>query len=252
MPVLLEHFPEDVETFFDVFAGGLSVTVNCGYDKVVANDIITPLIGFYEILQREGDIDDLIEKFQASAISKTDREEYNRVRDEFNKNQNPYLFFYLISSCTNNMVRFNKKGNFNQSFGYRTVNKQTIKKLRNYHRIIQEKDILFTNYDYKDFLTIMNIGEEDFVYLDPPYTLTDPRYYKYWSQDDDHMLCSMLEKLNYDGVRFVLSNVREHNGIENPVLDKLKKYKIIDLENDYEKAGRIKNKGTIEMIVKNF
>jgi DNA adenine methylase Dam len=252
IPALLEHFPEDVETFYDVFAGGLSVTINSEYDKVIANDIISPLIRFYEILQREGDIDGLIEMIKVSAISKTDKEEYYRVREEFNKNQNPYLFFYLVSSCTNNMVRFNSKGEFNQSFGYRTVNKQTIKKLTNYYKIIQEKDILFTNYDYKEFLTMMNVGEADFVYLDPPYTLTDPRYYKYWTRVDDHMLCSMLEMLNYNGVRFVLSNVREHNGVENPVLDKLKKYKIIDLENDYEKAGRIKNKGTIEMIVKNF
>lgn len=252
IPALLEHFPSDVETFYDVFAGGLSVTINSEYQKIVANDIISPMIRFYEKIQEFDYVEDLIEMVKMCSISKTDKEEYYRAREEFNKNKNPFLFFSLVSSCTNNMVRFNKKLKFNQSFGSRTVNKQTIKKLTNYHRVIHEKDILFTNYDYQEFLTKLNIGKEDFVYLDPPYTLTDPRYYQYWTQVDDHMLCSMLEMLNYNGVRFVLSNVREHNGIVNPILDKLKRYQIIDIENDYEKAARKKGKETIEIIVKNF
>jgi hypothetical protein len=58
--------------------------------------------------------------------------------------------------------------------------------------------------------------------------------------------------LDTNGVRFVMSNVREHNGIINPHLDKLSKYKIIDLDYDYEKVAKKKGKGTKEIIVKNF
>jgi hypothetical protein len=49
-----------------------------------------------------------------------------------------------------------------------------------------------------------------------------------------------------------MSNVREHNGIVNPHLDRLKNYKIIDLDYDYEKVAKKKGKGTKEIIVKNF
>jgi len=252
MPVLLEHFPKDVDTFYDVFAGGLSVTVNCDYDNIVSNDVITPMVEFYEIIQRTGNVDDLIQMVKNSAISRTDQDEYNRVRAEFNENQNPYLFFSLVSSCTNNMMRFNKKLKFNQSFGRRTVNDSTIAKLKDYHRIIYEKDITFTNYDYKEFLTKLEIGPGDFVYLDPPYLITEAGYNAYWSWDHEVMMYSMLEMLNANGVRFVMSNVREHNGKVNPFLDKLKNYEIVDLEFDYEKVAKKKDKGTIEIIVKNF
>jgi len=252
MPVLLEHFPKDVETFYDVFAGGLSVTVNCDYENIVSNDIIKPMVEFYEIIQRYGNVEDLIQMVKNSAISKTDQDEYYRVREAFNKTQNPYLFFSLVSSCMNNMMRFNKKSKFNQSFGKRTVNKSTITKLRDYHRIIHEKDILFTNYDYVEFLTKLEIGPGDFVYLDPPYSITDPGYGTYRLWNNEIMLYSMLEMLNANGVRFMMSNVREHNGKVNPYLDKLNGYEIIDLDFDYEKVARKKGKVTKEMIVKNF
>ena len=252
MPVLLEHFPKDVDTFYDVFAGGLSVTVNCEYDKIVSNDIITPMVEFYEKFQQHGNVDDLIEMVRNSAISKTDQDEYNRVRAEFNENQNPYLFFSLVSSCMNNMMRFNKKLEFNQSFGKRTVNKNTIAKLRNYHRIINEKDIMFTNYDYKYLLTKLDIGPGDFVYLDPPYLITDTGYNRYWSWDDEIMMYSILEMLDSNEVRFVMSNVREHDGKVNPHLHRLSGYEVIDIDFDYEKVAKKKGKGTKEIIVKNF
>ena len=66
------------------------------------------------------------------------------------------------------------------------------------------------------------------------------------------MLYPMLEMLDSNGVRFVISNVREHNGKVNPYLDKLKGYKIIDLDFNYEKVAKKKGKGTKEIIVKNF
>lgn len=253
IPVLLEHFPKDVDIFYDVFAGGLSVSINCEYDNIVANDIVTPLIDFYEIIQRTGNVEDLIQMVRNTAIPKTDRKMYNQVRNDFNSTQNPYLFFALVASCTNNMMRFNKKLKFNQSFGKRTVTESMIKKLRDYHRIIQKKNIIFTNYDYKQFLTTMvNIGPRDFVYLDPPYLMTEPRYWVYWSWEDDLELCSMLNMLDHKNIRFVMSNVRVHKDKENPILDKLKNFTIVDIEHDYEKVARKKGEETIEMIVKNF
>ena len=252
MTVLLDHFPKDVDTFFDVFAGGLSVTVNCDYKNIVANDIIAPMIEFYKEFQRNPVDEDFVNTVANIAISRTDQDEYNRVREEFNETQDPYLFFALVSSCTNNMMRFNKKLKFNQSFGRRTINDNTIIKLRNYHRIINEKNITFTSQDYITFLLEENPDQYDFVYLDPPYLITEAGYNAYWSQDKEMIMYEMLNMLNARGVRFVMSNVREHNGVVNPHLDKLKGYKIIDLDFDYEKVAKKKGKGTKEIIVKNF
>jgi DNA adenine methylase Dam len=252
MPELLKHFPKDVDTFYDVFAGGLSVTVNCDYKKIVSNDIIKPMIGFYREIQNSTDMDDFLGTIISSAISKKDQHQYNAVREAFNKEQSPYLFFALVSSCTNNMLRFNKKLKFNQTFGKRTINDSTIKKLTDYYRIINEKDITFTSMAYQTFFSHYFPTYMDFVYLDPPYMITEAGYNAYWSKWDEAMLYSILEMLDANGVRFVMSNVREHNGVINPHLDKLKNYKIIDLEYDYEKVAKKKGKGTQEIIVRNF
>lgn len=252
MTVLLDHFPKDVDTFYDVFAGGLSVTVNCDYKNIVANDVISPMIEFYREFQRNPVGEDFVNLVANLAISKTDQDEYNRVREEFNETQDPYLFFALVSSCTNNMMRFNKKLKFNQSFGRRTINPSTIEKLMDYHRIINEKRICFTSQDYVTFLMEEYPDHSDFVYLDPPYLITEAGYNAYWSEDKEMNMYRVLKMLDERGVRFVMSNVREHNGKVNPHLDKLKGYEIIDLDFDYEKVAKKKGKGTKEIIVKNF
>lgn len=95
---LFEHFPESqtVETFYDVFAGGLSVTVNSPYTNVVANDIIKPLISFYSNLQTESlknKTENELEKIKSFAIDKNSSEDYNKIRELFNETEDPYLFF---------------------------------------------------------------------------------------------------------------------------------------------------------------
>jgi DNA adenine methylase Dam len=252
MPELLKHFPKDVDTFYDVFAGGLSVTINCDYKKIVANDIITPMIDFYREMQNYENVYEFTEMVKKFAIPKDNQEQYNWVRAQFNETGNPYLFFALVSSCTNNMMRFNKKLKFNQTFGKRTINVSTIGKLIEYHIELRKKKVRFTNLDYKEFLMKENPGKNDFVYLDPPYMITEAGYNAYWSNVDEFMLYSMLEMLDANGVRFVMSNVREHNGVHNPHMDKIKRYNICDIEYDYEKVAKKKGKGTQEIIVRNF
>jgi len=50
----------------------------------------------------------------------------------------------------------------------------------------------------------------------------------------------------------MMSNVSKHKGKDNPHLDKIKKYKIIELDFDYEKVARKKGSDSQEIIVMNF
>ena len=251
MPTLLEHFPSDVDTFYDVFAGGLSVTINCDYDKIVSNDIISPMVEFYKEIKSYNNFDDLVETVIENRIDKN-KEKFNEIRSEFNKTKDPFLFFSLVSSCTNNMMRFNKKFEFNQTFGNRTINDSTISKLKEYHRIIHEKQITFTNFSYRELLLKFNPTSRDFVYLDPPYMITEAGYNSYWSMDDEHMLYYFLDMLDNNGVRFLMSNVRNHKGVENPFMDKVNKWNVIDIDYNYEKVAKKKGLGSQEIIIKNF
>ncbi len=255
MPQLLKYFPKDVDTFYDVFCGGLSVSVNSPYKKIVANDIITPLIRFYESLyfmSINGWIDKEIEIILKYKIDKTSKEDFLRVREEFNKDGNPYKFFALVSSCTNNMMRFNKSFKFNQTFGERTINDNTIQKIRDYSNVMKDKSFNFFNLSYPELFKKMPPNQNDFIYLDPPYLISEAGYNAYWSKELEEGLYQLLDDLDSKGIRFMMSNVSKHKGKDNPHLNKLSKYKIIPLEFDYEKVARKKGSDSQEIIVMNF
>ncbi len=257
MGQLIKHFPkkESVEVFYDVFAGGLSVSINTNYKKTIANDIIKPLIGFYHNLNsasKKGLIDNEIEQIKSFAINKESQEDYYKIREEFNNTNDPYLFFALVSSCTNNMMRFNNSFKFNQSFGKRTINDSTIQKLKDYCNVLKDKDIYFSNFNFQDLFKIHPITDKDFVYLDPPYMISEAGYNAYWSKSMEDSLYDLLDELDSKNIRFAMSNVLKHKGVDNPYLWRIKKYKIIELEYNYEKVSRKKGGESQEILVINY
>lgn len=257
IPQLLEHFPDtnDVDTFYDVFAGGLSVTVNTPYDKVISNDIIKPLIDFYSILKSasdSGNVESEIERIKSYSIDRNSQEQFLKVREAFNLNSDPYLFFSLVSSCTNNLMRFNKSFKFNQSFGKRTINDSTVGKLREYCNVLKDKNVSFVCGDYMSLFREHPPKKEDFVYLDPPYLISEAGYNSYWSKKMEEGLYDLIDDLDSRGIRFVMSNLLKHKGVDNPYLDRVRKYTIVELDYDYEKVARKKGGDTVEIIVKNF
>jgi len=258
IPQLLKYFPkkETVNCFYDVFAGGLSVSINSEYETVISNDIIEPLIYFYQNLKDAKDFETELDKIKSYSIDKTSQSDFLRVREEFNKtSKDPYLFFALVSSCTNNMMRFNRKLKFNQTFGKRTMNNNTFQKLKDYYEVIQTKDINFINLHYRKLFDIYKPDKDDFVYLDPPYVseLTEAGYNSYWTKQDEEYLYELLDDFNSKGVRFALSGVSIHKGVKNPYMDRLNKYQVINLEHSYERVARIKNVGeSQEILVINY
>lgn len=259
LPQLVEYFPnkENVNNFYDVFCGGLSVTINTEYNKIIANDIIEPLIHFYQILYdaaNSNKVESEIQNLQKAKIDKDSKEDFLNVRLSFNKTRDPYLFFALVSSCTNNMMRFNKKFEFNQSFGKRTINLNTVQKIRDYCEVMIEKDILFTSMNFDELLKIYPPGKNDFVYLDPPYGfITEAGYNAYWGKENEAKLFDTIDDLNEKGIKFALSGVSIHKGKENPNMDRINKYKVIELDHSYEKVARKKNAGkSQEILVLNY
>jgi len=258
MPQLIKYFPNkvDVDIFYDVFAGGLSVSMNTEYQKVISNDVVKPLISFYKNLQNADNIDEEVSKIKSFAVDKTSQSDFLRVREEFNEtSDDPYLFFSLVSSCTNNMMRFNRSFKFNQTFGKRTMNDNTFEKIRSYYDVIKSKKVLFTNYHYRELFEKHFPKKGDFVYLDPPYVseLTEAGYNSYWTKQDEEYLYDLLDRFDSEGIRFALSGVSVHKGVNNPYMNRLNKYNIINLDHSYEGVARIKNLGqSQEILVINY
>lgn len=253
MSELMKYFPKDVNKFYDVFCGGLSVSMNSDYKNIIANDIISPLIEFYKNLYNASDIEKEIEIIKTYAIPKDSQETFLKVRETFNKTRDPYLFFSLVCSCTNNMMRFNKSMGFNQTFGKRSMNDNTFDKLYAYMNRMKEKNITFLNLSFDELLKgEFAPVESDFVYLDPPYAISEAGYNAIWSKSHDDRLFDIMDYLDSKCIRFLMSNVSEHKGQVSHNIERMRKYNMIELDFNYSKVSREDVGITREVIVKNF
>jgi DNA adenine methylase Dam len=247
-PFLKKYLPPQVNCIWDSFCGGGSFFINLSFPKVRANDIISPLMEFYHWLQKTA-WEEVLSEIDKRKIGKNNQDEYLKLRDRFNKHRNHVDFFMLVCSCTNNMMRFNKSFKFNQTWGRRTFNDSIQAKLKGYHeRLYENEQIAFLNVDFRD----CPISEGDFVYLDPPYLITEAGYNAYWSADDERALYDYIDELDHDKVFFMFSNVAEHKGKKNPYLRRLKKYNIVEIPCDYNKVSRAGVSNTKEILVLNY
>jgi DNA adenine methylase Dam len=245
MPELIKYFPQNVK-LYDLFCGGGSVFINSQFHSIHANDKIKPLIEFYQFLQSTP-WEEVIARIEERNIPKDNQETYVELRKRYNNSQDFIDFFILVCTCTNNMMRFNKKFEFNQTWGKRNFNDSTRKKLKAYHDRLYGSNITFSNKDFFECPV-----EDGFVYLDPPYSLSEAGYNAYWSKALEERLYVFLDELNNRGIKFMLSNVAEHKGVKNPHLDKIKKYTVIDLNFDYNKVSRNGDSNSKEIIVINY
>ena len=258
LPQLNNLFPEKhtYDTFYDLFCGGGSITVNLLNKHVVANDIFKPIIDFYIELQTK-DWQYIYKEINKNIDKCKTKDTYYAFTKEYNENKNPYGFFALNCCCLNNMMRINKKMNWNASYGQRSVNASIFSKLVGYwNRINNNKLLKFVSGNFYDIKPLAN----SFVYLDPPYIITDVGYTNIWSEELDNLMFEYMDDLNKQGIRFAMSNVAKNKGI---VYDKLLKtvkdckYNIHKIKHDYGHVGVIGNANpekddTEEVLVTNY
>jgi len=251
LPEIKNNLPKDRTILYDLFCGGGSVFVNLlpNYQTIYANDILIPLIRLYNFLQNNK-WEDVIELISSEKIDKDSQEQYVKLREDFNLTGDFIKFFILVCSCTNNMMRFNKKFEFNQTWGKRTYNPSTEIKLKAYHnKIFSNNNLVLTHQSFETYDIDFANG---IVYLDPPYYITNAGYNCYWSKNKEIMLYDFIDNLNKNGCKFLLSNVSEHKGIKNPYINRLSKYRIIDIEQNYDIVSRTGKSFSKEILVKNY
>lgn len=68
-------------------------------------------------------------------------------------------------------------------------------------------DISSVFYNQDRFMKLLaELGENDIVYVDPPYLGSQTGYTSHWSAADEISLLALLENLNQNGVKYLLSN----------------------------------------------
>ena len=263
---LLPLFDYSKDYFVDMFCGGGSIYMNVvdKYHKILINDIIEDLIGIHENLIESNKI---IENVKKLVVNKEDKNGYLKLRNSYNEDKSPEKLWALMLCCTNNLMRFNQKFEFNQSFGKRSFNNNTQKKIYeciNHIRPYKNKLVFKSTH----FENIQINNPNTMVYLDPPYgriknedgtlskkQISEAGYNAFWLKEHDKKLYEYIHNLNKNGSSFLVSGVLEHNGNVSWMLDKLIKdgFNYKELKFNYNKVSRKKHdKQTKEIIIMNY
>lgn len=246
LPQILPLFPQNIDTFVDLFCGGCNVGINVDCNKVIYNDLDEHLLYLYNTfknLDKESTFEwiyQIIEKYHLSDVSKYgydyyscdsskglgdyNRDKFIKLREDFNTKTSEDYYYYvmlyvIIVYAFNNQIRFNSKGEFNLPVGKRDFNSKMAEKLSDFIDRIKQQNCTFTCKDFREF-NIEQLGQNDLVYVDPPYLITCATYNEQggWNEDLEKDLLKFLDTLSEKNIRFALSNVLRSKGKENAIL----------------------------------
>ncbi|WP_407404602.1 Dam family site-specific DNA-(adenine-N6)-methyltransferase [Sodaliphilus sp.] len=226
IPLIKENIPKNIHTFYDLFGGGGTVSINIWAERVIYNDI-NPFVK--DLLQTiaNNDIGATIKYITKTikkyGLVKANKEAYYRFREHYNGEipgrRNPLDLFLLICFGFEHQIRFNSKYDFNNPCGNSGYNNELQEKLISYNMRAQSMPIEYYSNNYLDWEA--KITNDDFVYCDPPYLISCGAYndgkrgFNGWDEEQEEELLQFLTRLNQRGVRFMLSNMVDRNGMEN-------------------------------------
>lgn len=281
MPQLLKLFPKNIDNYFEPFCGGGSSFMNVVANKYILNDIDSYIIKMHNMLNvyaytpemfftvvesienkynlsasyRQDIVpNELKEQFKKTYFAKYNKQGFDRMRLDFNKNKtNMELLYVMLIYGFNRMLRFNSKGDFNLPVGNVDLNKNVIDALDNYFRFCKNNELHFSCLDFRKFFKMCDFKENDFIYLDPPYLISNSEYNKIWTEKDEIDLLNILDQLNAKGVRFAISNLLECKGVKNKIfIEWAKKYKVYDVNSNYINYHDNSTKNSKEVLVTNY
>lgn len=198
------------EPVIDLFGGGGGWWSHVASEIIYVNDVNSELIRFQRVVYSSTDeqFETLITKLYEITSAVDSRESYEALRTRFNASKNPLLFMAVLSCCTNNMIRYNMSGGFNQTWGQRKFNKNMEKKLREFRERIHYKKIFFQS---ESFINYEKIDNALFL-IDPPYIISGNTY-GIWNEHHENSLYAWMKD-----VRFVMTNYIRRGALTNDIL----------------------------------
>lgn len=256
--ILSNAMLKDESTWIEPFIGSGVVGFNSGAKFTIMNDINPHIIRFYQGV-KDGVINHYIVRNYLEKEGEELRREgaghYYKIRERFNKNNNPLDFLFLSRSGFNGVMRFNSKGEFNIPFckKKKRFSKSYITKIAN--QVLSIQSILinaswnFTNLNFNEIIT--RASKDDFIYCDPPYYGRHTDYFNRWSEDSEYVLYKLLKDTE---AKFILSTWHSNKYRKNPNIDKLwSQFNILTREHFYHIGAKEENRNSIiEAIVLNY
>lgn len=171
---ILKYIPSNSNTIIEPFSGTAAITLACSYNnkgtRYIVNDLNKPLSQLLKLVVENPEyVSTKYEEIWNGQLTEDSISHYYKVREQFNKNNDPVLFLYLLARCVKGSVRYNSEGKFNQSPDKRrhgTKPETMTKNIVSVSKLLKQKTT-FKSCDYKDILQGANKG--DLIYMDPPY-----------------------------------------------------------------------------------
>ena len=183
---ILTYFPKEIDTYYEPFCGGASVlrrllSSDIKVNHYVCSDLNGGLIDLWnEIINNPERVSSYYKKLWNELNVDDDKqrkkEYFATIRERYNREHNPLDFMFIMRTTTNGMPRYNRDGEFNNSFHVTRngIVPETLEKIiYEWSELLNKNKVEFMACSYDE----IKPKEDDFVYLDPPYANTKGMYY---------------------------------------------------------------------------
>lgn len=207
LPKLSEYWRRPYDRYLEAFAGSASLFFHLTPNSALLNDINCELIEAYKVLKNDPDA------VHAALVGvENSEEQYYIERQKDSAALSPFeravRFFYLNRFCFNGIFRTNLQGRFNVPYGGgRSGGIPDLDEWREASALLGKAELF--SMDFEEFLRT-NARTGDFIYLDPPYAVSNRRIFRQYSPqtfglDDVDRLANVLFELDSRGCHFLVS-----------------------------------------------
>ena len=206
VPQLKELVPTDLGRYYEPFFGGGALFLALRPTDATISDRNSELMDCYRAIRDDHS--------QVASILRglpRDREAYLKIRSTIPDGvaARAARLIYLTTLAFNGIYRVNRQGEFNVPYGGRTYDslgdEETLRAHADAFATAEIKSVDFEK-------AVVGAGRGDFVYLDPPYTVTHSNngFVRYndriFSWGDQKRLAGLAESLSEAGCSVVVSN----------------------------------------------
>lgn len=264
---IIPHFPSNINTFYDLFAGSGTVHLNTRANSVIVNDTHHIVISLQEFISNNNPneiynkLNDLADKY---SLYSEDSEGYIELRKIYNSDKDPIKLLALSQHSFNYLIRFNQQGGFNASHGkgISKLSQDFLEKLINFKSKSEESNNKYLTLDFREVLNLHSLHSDDLIYCDPPYLLSEAVYnekraFGGWCEQDTLDLFKLLNNVNEKGSKFALTEMLSSKGRVNEQLIKwVEDNNYIVRYNDVKYLGvpstHSSDKKSVEVLVTNY
>ena len=190
-----KYFPDSFDTYYEPFLGGGAVFFEYMPKKAFLSDANRRLMDFYKDFSKHymrvrRELEALAAEFRPNQMEYELEKKINPDEHVNNRNENRYycmrdmfnglaplqysyatVYYYINAMAYGCIMRYNKAGQFNTSFGHRKRLNLDNADLA-HAQLLQQAELKCCKYKY----AFERAAEKDFAFLDPPYDGTFARY----------------------------------------------------------------------------